>query len=159
MFDSKKIIIEDLPMYPDERGYLSSIWNETELGYKEDRISRSYNRVLRGFHGDSYTSKLCICLHGAIRLVAWDIKRQEKTDILLNDLYLKKVYIPPYFLLAHQCLSETCVLLYKWTERYNGPQNQYSVRYSDPTINVDWSVEPILSERDKNSVNLCDLKL
>lgn len=149
-----KLNIKDIELYYDERGFLASLWDKRDDIYLEDRISKSIYGVIRGFHGDAITGKLCICLYGQIKLVAWNIKKQEKTEILLSSPN-KSVYVPPYFLLAHQCLSKECVLLYKWTKLYNGPENQWTVKYNDPNIHPNWyNIPPIVSERDKNAKHL-----
>ena len=152
------IIIKNIEHYKDERGFLASIWKEDYWNkFLEDRISISKKGVIRGFHGDKKTEKLCICLSGSIKLVAWDILNKKKTEVFLKNAD-KSVYIPPNFLLAHQCYSKNCVLLYKWTQYYNGPESQYSVRYDDPTINADWiNIKPILSKRDKEAKSLKEI--
>jgi len=60
---------------------------------------------------------------------------------------------------AHQCLSGYCIFHYKWSEYYTCPEDQWSVHYNDQTIKPLWSNFPhIVSERDKNSKSLQDLK-
>jgi len=55
---------------------------------------------------------------------------------------------------AHLCLSDKCVFYYKWSEEYVGPENQVTIAWDDPEIDVDWAIEnPILSERDKNGTS------
>ena len=155
-----KIIIQNLNQYIDKRGNVGPIWKQSDAlpSFLEDRISISYHGSIRGFHGDKITGKLCICLHGSIRLVAWDIDKKEKYQINLNDLHISSIYIPPNFLLAHQCLSNKCILLYKWTQYYTGPEMQYTVRYDDPDINAKWvNIKPILSKRDLEAKSLKDI--
>lgn len=138
--------------YNDNRGELYSFWKFDNINFVEDRISRSTKGVIRGFHGDCITTKLCGCIYGSFFLVLWDLSKNTKYEYLLTDKNKLQVLIPPNYLNAHQCLSKECILLYKWDQYYKGPNNQRSINYKDPTINVDWAIkEAILSERDINS--------
>lgn len=154
-------------VYADERGILGSFFKidvdifNRPFGskYLEDRYSISRYGVIRGFHGDNKTDKLLICLYGQIRLISWDIinQKKEQLDITGPD---KSVFIPKNHLLAHQCISKHCVIVYKWNAYYQGPENQYTVRYDDPTINATWvNIKPILSNRDKNAKLLQEISL
>lgn len=146
-----KLQIKNIDLYTDDRGFLASIWNKSDDIYLEDRISYSKYGVIRGFHGDAYTGKLCICLYGRIKFVTWDLKNKEKTERILSCPN-QSIFVPPNFLLAHQCLSKECILLYKWTKIYTKPEDQWTVKYNDPTINAKWFNFPvILSDRDKNA--------
>ena len=148
-----------LKSYPDHRGELYPLWKmfdgETvSHPFVEDRISRSTYGVLRGFHGDSKTWKLMSCLYGEIQLVLWDVEAKTRYDYLVSDKNKLQVLIPPNYLNAHQCLSQECILFYKWSEYYSGPQDQWSVRWDDPSIGFNWANPPILSERDSTSRTL-----
>jgi dTDP-4-dehydrorhamnose 3,5-epimerase len=142
--------------YSDERGEIRPFWKHKYSGmdydFVEDRFSTSHQGVIRGFHGDANTTKLCGCIHGSLFLVLWDVKEKKKYEYTITEANKLQVLIPPYYLNAHQCLSEKCVLFYKWDQHYQQPENQWSVNYQDPTINVDWPISnPILSDRDINS--------
>jgi len=151
-----------LVSYKDERGEVYPSWRKEwfDLEFVEDRFSRSTKGVVRGFHGDSSTWKLCLCVWGCLELITWDIKNKIKKQFILDSTMKRQVLIPPYFLNAHQSLTEECVLHYKWSKPYSGPENQWTVRYDDPTISVKWLLEPtIISERDKNGKMLEELEL
>ena len=60
----------------------------------EDRISRSYLGVLRGFHQTPDTDKLCICLCGCIRLVLYNPTTNHKHDMILDDYALQSIFVP-----------------------------------------------------------------
>ena len=99
-------------------------------------------------------------MYGAIKLVLWDIKRKAKKEMVLSDENKLQVLVPPYYLNAHECLSDECVLYYKWSENYSGPENQWTVNYKDKEINAFWHTEdPILSKRDREANPLQDLIL
>jgi dTDP-4-dehydrorhamnose 3,5-epimerase len=140
--------------FGDNRGELYACWRKRNfsIDFVEDRFSRSDHGVLRGFHGDRATYKLCTCVYGEIFLVLWDVLNQKKYEYTLSDKNKLQVLVPPDFLNAHQCLSSECILFYKWSEYYAMPASQWSIRYDDPTINAKWPVrDMILSDRDKNA--------
>jgi len=61
--------------------------------------------------------------------------------------------VPAGFLNGHLCLSKKCLFFYKWSEKYSGPENQISIKWDDPTLNIEWPVNnPILSARDQEAL-------
>jgi dTDP-4-dehydrorhamnose 3,5-epimerase-like enzyme len=146
----------------DDRGSLVSVYRkeDSELDFVEDRVSQSSQGVVRGFHGDNTTWKYCACLYGRLYLVTFDLETEttERHTISKNDVVL----IPPNHLNAHQCLTGKCILFYKWTEYYKGPENQWSINYNDSFINPRWPLKPTkVSSRDLNAPfykesKLCD---
>jgi len=150
--------------YFEKRGSIYTIYEDKDLAinFVQDKVSKSYQGVIRGFHGDANTYKLISCLHGKIKLVTYDIYSDEKQSYILDgdDKNFTSILVPPNVLNAHQCLSSFCIFHYKWSEYYTKPENQWSVRYDDSDINADWNNEfcDIISERDMNSGSLKELK-
>ena len=143
-----------LKSYEDNRGELYPCWRKrnSKINFVEDRFSRSKKGVVRGFHGDSTTYKLCTCVYGELFLVLWDIENKVRYEYTLTEKNKLQVLVPPNFLNAHQCLSSECILFYKWSEYYGGPESQWSINYKDPDINVEWPVDKVtLSGRDQGS--------
>ena len=130
------------------------------LDFKQDKISVSYKGVIRGFHGDSDTCKLITCLDGIIQLVVYDVDKKQKQQFILdsNSDELTTVIVPPRHLNAHQCLSKSCIFMYKWSEYYTCPEDQWSVNYNDLDIDPSWIIpETVVSDRDRKAGNLKDL--
>ena len=158
------VILEE--KYFEKRGNIYTIYDERqvphELKFVQDKISKSFQGVVRGFHGDDKTWKMICCLQGRIKLVTYNVDNDEKNVYILDgdDPINASILVAPRTLNAHQCLSETCTFYYKWSEYYTGAKDQWSVRYDDPTINPEWSdeIHVIVSERDKNSQTLLELK-
>ena len=129
--------------------------NKPKKEFKVDSFSVSSKNVLRGLHGDSKNWKLVQCLSGSIYLVVIDLRENSPTYKKQNKFYLNdknrlQVLIPPNCVNGHLCLSDTCLFSYKLTEDYVSIDDQISVKWNDPTINVKWPVKkPILSKRDK----------
>ena len=142
-------------LYKDERGHVGSLFKTSSftLTFVEDRISKSKRGVIRGFHGDNKTWKMCYCLYGQFKLVVFDLK-WKTTHRLVFDENSEGLLIGPHQLNAHQCLSKECILYYKWTEYYD-LDSQSSVYYNDETINPKWEdFEHIISSRDRNAPRL-----
>lgn len=147
-------------LFYDNRGYVGSLYRQDShyqyaFNWVEDRISYSKKGVIRGFHGDSETYKLVYCLYGKLKLIIYDI---YNNTVPIVECVLtpesQPVLIQPWTLNAHQCLSDECILFYKWSKYYN-LETQFSVYYNDPTINPNWeNITPIISERDKNAGTL-----
>lgn len=152
--------------YFEKRGNIYTIYNKDKmpqsLDFVQDKISKSFQGVIRGFHGDNKTWKLMTCLVGKIKLVTYNIDTDEKKVYFLDGDSKNNVsvLVPPRTLNAHMCLSSTCVFHYKWSEFYTKPEEQWSVVYNDLTINPEWDpqLHHIVSERDVKSKTLEELK-
>ena len=152
--------------YFEQRGSIYTVYDQRQLpkgcSFVQDKVSRSFQGVIRGFHGDNETWKLISCLSGKVKLVTYDIDTDEKEVYFLDgdDPVATSVLVPPRTLNAHQCLSNNCIFYYKWSEFYTSAGEQWSVRYNDPGISPCWDTRypPIISDRDKSSQSLQELK-
>jgi dTDP-4-dehydrorhamnose 3,5-epimerase len=148
--------------FKDFRGEYTEVFNYYEIskmcGYDgpdfvQDDAIMSTKGVLRGYHGDDRTWKYIMCLQGAFQITVVDIDPRseaflEHDTLILDDRERKCLLLPPKYVNAHQCLTDTCLFFYKQTTYYLGEQNQYSIRW-DTVDGVYWGLPPILSERDK----------
>jgi dTDP-4-dehydrorhamnose 3,5-epimerase len=148
----------------ENRGSIYTIYDQRDLriNFVQDKISKSFQGVIRGFHGDNTTWKFITCLYGKIKLITYNIDADIKNTYILDgdDKDSISVLISPRTLNAHQCLSSECIFYYKWSEFYTSPSDQWSVNYNDSDISPDWSTDfcDIISDRDKNSGSLKVLK-
>ncbi len=100
-----------------------------------------------------------------MRVSIVDTRKDSKTygnveTYLVSDNEPMVVVVPAGCVNAHLCLSDKCVFYYKWSEHYKGPEEQVTISWDDPDIDVDWAIKsPILSERDKNGVPLLGISL
>ena len=149
----------------ENRGNIYTIYAEKECAVKfvQDKISKSYQGVIRGFHADEKIWKLVTCLHGRVKFVTYDLEQDYKQEYILqgDSPSSVSVLIPPNTLNAHQCLSDNCIFHYKWSDYYTGPKDQRSVFFNDPDINPEWdtSFGFIVADRDQKAPLLQDLKL
>ncbi len=170
----KKGIFEEVQAYTpssfqDHRGELYTTWNNEEfknhfkkdLDFVRDKVSVSRKNVLRGIHGDEKSWKLMSCTHGEVYYVVVDYRvdspNYKKWDWeILSDRNRKMLLIPPGFGCAFYVLSDLSIVNYKWAYPGDYPdvEDQFSVRWNDPTIGVYWPCDnPILSERDASDKN------
>ena len=148
--------------YTEPRGEIFTFYDdrEIEIPFKQDKVSVSYKGVVRGFHGDADTYKLITCLDGVVQLVVHDVDRNQTEMFILNSnsSKLRAILVPPRHLNAHQCLSKSCIFLYKWSEYYTCPEDQWAVNFNDKDINPKWKVPvTMVSDRDLNSGTLQEL--
>jgi dTDP-4-dehydrorhamnose 3,5-epimerase len=156
-----------LENFSDERGVIVNLFDVEQLpNFKVEKLSKSKKNVLRGMHGDSINDKLIYCLKGKMHLVVvnYDEKSDqflEKIEIDINEDSNFAVFVPRNFLNGHYCLTDDCLFYYKWSESYVEPEKQFSVRWNDEQLKIDWPLlesEPVISERDRDSKTLREKK-
>ncbi len=146
----------------DERGITFTLWSETFpeevpspiLSFKEDKIIIGYEGSWRGLHGDDKTWKLFYGLSGDVDLFLLDLRKDSPT--YLNTWIGKlgcttaQILVPPGVANGHLGLS-SYALLYKWSQPYTGPENQFTIKYNDPRMKgaIDASKIKYISDRDK----------
>ena len=130
---------------------------ENDVVFVEDDISVSKRGVLRGLHGDDKTWKLIQCLWGEIFVAVADMRSDSPTylqwdSFSVSDKNRLQILIPAGCANGHLCLSEKCIFSYKQSQYYSGSNNQFTVRWDDPKLNISWPVsDPLLSERDSTA--------
>jgi dTDP-4-dehydrorhamnose 3,5-epimerase len=156
-----EILIFQPEVFYDYRGEYIETYNEQKyneykkINFVQDDVSISRKDVLRGLHGDNKTWKLIQCLYGSIMVVIVDCNKNSKTyykhsTFHLNDKNLLQILIPPNYANGHLCISDKCIFSYKQSEYYNGSEQQFTVLWNDPDLNIKWPItNPILSLRDK----------
>ncbi|WP_233964991.1 dTDP-4-dehydrorhamnose 3,5-epimerase [Pectobacterium versatile] len=155
-------------VFGDERGFFFESFNkkkfEETVGYSvdfvQDNHSKSSQGVLRGLHyqlAPHAQGKLVRCVEGEVFDVAVDIRKSSPTFGQWVGVYLsaenkRQFWIPAGFAHGFVTLSKTAEFLYK-TTNYYAPQSDRGILWNDETIGIEWpmSVEPILSEKDKNA--------
>jgi len=148
--------------FKDFRGYYWTSWKKgliKNIKFKHDKFSLSKKNVLRGLHGDNKTWKLVSCPYGKFILIVVNCVKKSKNYLKWKSWILSQengvqILIPPNYANGHLCLTEKCLFHYKLA--YKGPYNdagkQFSLRWNDPQLNINWKVKrPILSNRDKRA--------
>jgi dTDP-4-dehydrorhamnose 3,5-epimerase len=175
------VVVEDSPVIPglrritpavfrDERGEFAETWNADDYSFArddgspiefvEDDVSVSNRHVLRGLHGDDRTWKLVTCTSGAMHLVVADCREGSPAyrrweAFALDGRGWLQLLVPAGCATGFVALEDHTVFAYKQSERYRGPEGQFTVRWDDPALAIEWPVaEPILSKRDAGAPGL-----
>lgn len=151
-------------VFKDDRGYFFESYSKGKFmnhgidhNFVQDNESKSMKGVLRGLHFQRppfAQGKLVRVMKGAVIDVAVDLRRQSPTygqwaAIELTEDNKFMYWVPPGFAHGFVTLEDNTVFFYKCTNVYN-KDSEGSLRWDDPTLNIDWGVSsPILSGKDK----------
>lgn len=159
------VLILEPRVFGDERGFFLESFNQRafneatglDVQFVQDNHSRSAKGVLRGLHYQlppHEQGKLVRVVRGSVFDVAVDIRRDSPTfgkwvGMELSEENHRQLWIPPG--LAHGFLvtSESADFLYKTTAYYM-PEAERCIRWDDPTLGIEWSLNtgPTLSAKD-----------
>jgi dTDP-4-dehydrorhamnose 3,5-epimerase len=158
-------------VFGDHRGYFKESWNRLKYGelgldedFVQDNISFSKKGILRGLHFQSPNpqGKLVQALQGEVFDVAVDVRKGSPNfgqwfGVRLSAENHLQLYVPEGFAHGFCVLSETAMFAYKCT-RYYSPSNEFSLRFDDPDIGIEWPLDepPSLSNKDKEAFLLKD---
>ncbi len=166
------VLIIEPKVSGDDRGWFMETYSKKmmieagiEIDFVQDNHSFSAQKgTLRGLHfqtNPKAQTKLIRCTRGAVLDVAADLRKDSSTyrewvAVELTAENKKMFLIPKGFAHGYLTLIDNTDFQYKVDEYYS-PENDRSIRFDDPEINVDWGeIEPILSEKDKNAPFLKD---
>ena len=162
------VLIIEPKVFIDNRGYFLESFSQQQFfnqvddtRFIQDNESYSKYGVLRGLHfqrSPYAQAKLVRVIKGLILDVAVDIRRESSTfgkyvSTELSEKNKLQMYIPQGFAHGFVVLSEDTIVQYK-CDNYYHPESEGSIRWNDPTLNIDWKLphdEIILSEKDKRS--------
>ena len=170
----KDCVIIEPSVFGDNRGFLLETFSRQryfeeagiKLEFVQDNHSRSAANVLRGLHFQKTKpqGKLIRVVRGCVFDVAVDIRPGSDTfgqwiSMELSEQNKKQLWVPPGFAHGFTALNENTELEYKCTAYYD-PENEGSILWSDPDLNIPWPVaQPILSAKDMDAQLLKDLQL
>ncbi|MDF1574114.1 MAG: dTDP-4-dehydrorhamnose 3,5-epimerase [Bacteroidales bacterium] len=150
----------------DPRGYFYESYHKQGLeqsglryDFIQDNQSRSVYGVIRGLHYQKVPfaqAKLVRVSEGAVLDVALDIRPGSPSygkwfAVELSAENFLQLIIPEGFAHGYSVLSDRAILQYKCTEYYH-PESEAGIRFDDPTLNIDWKIDPekaIISEKDR----------
>lgn len=161
-------IIEPNVFY-DTRGYFFEAFKQSafdkQIGrttFIQDNESCSSKGVLRGLHYqmNPYSqAKLVRVIKGCVLDVAVDIRIGSPTygkhvAVKLSADNKRQLFIPQGFAHGFHVLSDDAIFTYK-VDNAHTPTHERSIRFDDPTIAVDWQIDPqvqlTLSDKDKKA--------
>lgn len=159
------VFIIEPKIFNDSRGWFMESYSKIKLpeinvDFVQDNHSYSANKgILRGIHfqkGAYAQAKLVRCISGKVLDVAIDLRKGSSTykrwvSIELSAENKTMFFIPRGFGHGFVTLTDHVEFVYK-TDNYYNYENDRSIRYNDPELNIDWGMEqPILSDGDLNA--------
>ena len=172
----KGLKVVEPTVFGDARGYFMETYNYNDfkeaginVEFVQDNESKSSYGVLRGLHyqkGDYSQAKLVRVIRGTVVDVAVDIRRSSPTfgqyvAVELSEDNKRQLFIPRGFAHGFVVLSEEAVFTYKVDNGY-APQQEASIRWDDPTIAIQWPIDPkdvLTSEKDLHGKSLQEAEL
>ena len=163
------IVIVEPQVFGDSRGYFMETYQKEkyaaagiDVTFVQDNESMSRYGVVRGLHyqAEPYAqAKLIRVVAGRVLDVAVDIRKDSPTYGKVFTLELSsenklQLFLPHGIAHGFAVLSETAVFIYK-CDNFYAPQYEHTIRYDDPTLNIDWKIplaERIISPKDMNGV-------
>ena len=162
----KGVWVIEPKVFNDSRGYFAETYKQEEfekhigkVSFVQDNESKSGKGVLRGLHyqiGEHAQAKLVRVIQGAVLDVAVDIRKDSSTygqyvAVELSGENKKQLFVPRGFAHGFVVLSDSVIFTYKVDNLYS-PQNERTILWSDPHVNVQWGVDEKdlnLSDKDK----------
>lgn len=169
------VLIIEPQVFGDSRGFFFESFNRRkfaeltgrEADFVQDNHSRSIKNVLRGLHYQIQhpQGKLVRAIQGAVLDVAVDIRKNSPTfgkhiTVELSAENKRTLWIPEGFAHGFAVKTDTAELLYKTTD-YWFPEHERCIRWDDPTLAIDWSLQSaaILSAKDSEGKKLSEAEL
>jgi dTDP-4-dehydrorhamnose 3,5-epimerase len=167
------LIIEP-KVWGDERGFFLETYRGeryASLGIPaslpQDNLSFSRRGVLRGLHCQHphAQGKLVQVFAGEVYDVAVDVRRGSLTfgrwvAVTLSAANQRQFWVPAGFAHGFLVTTETALFGYKCSDYYH-PETEFSVRWDDPAIGIDWPLTgqsaPELSQKDQAAPSLSDI--
>jgi len=160
------VLVIEPSLFGDERGWFMETYQRgryVELGlpadFVQDNLAFSTRGVLRGLHVQHPhgQGKLVQVLLGEVFDVAVDIRVGSPTfgkweaAMLVAEAH-NQFYIPSGFAHGYYVLSDSALFNYKCTDNYH-PETQFSIRWDDPDIGIEWPLgpEPLLADKDRDA--------
>lgn len=176
MTDLEGVWILEPQVFGDSRGYFMETWKQSEfeacigsVNFVQDNESKSSYGVLRGLHyqrGEWSQAKLVRVIKGRVLDVAVDLRKSSPTfgkhiTVELSEENKRQFFIPRGFAHGFLVLSEEAIFCYKVDNVY-APQSECSIRFDDPTLNIQWPIpaeDMKLSKKDTEGCAFADAVL
>ncbi len=158
--------------FADQRGFFSESWNARRLAdhgitleFVQDNHSLSHEvNTVRGLHFQApphAQDKLVRCGRGRLFDVAVDVRKGSATygqwvGYELSPENGRQLLVPKGFLHGFITREPETEIIYKCTDYY-APECDGAVRFDDPSIGIDWGVDPamaVLSDKDADAQSL-----
>lgn len=170
------VLVIEPEVFGDSRGFFLELFNRERYEASTEspsavgldaivQINHSHSRrnTLRGLHFQEPKGqgKLVWAMNGTVLDVAVDVRRGSPTfgqwtSVEISADNRTQVWVPPGFAHGFSVLSDEADFMYACTGYYV-PECEHSIRWNDPAIGIDWSIdEPLLSPKDANAPLLAE---
>ena len=154
----------------DDRGYFLETWRAEafaaaglDVTFVQDNQSSSRRGVLRGLHYQIIQpqGKLVRVISGHVFDVAVDLRRSSLTcgrwvGTELSAENHRQLWVPPGCAHGFYVLSDEAEFVYKCSDYY-APEHERVIRWDDPSIGIDWPLEPTsITDKDADAPCLDD---
>jgi len=144
----ESVLVKKLPVIPDERGYLMElIRNDEELFQKFGQVYMTavYPGVVKGWHYHNLQTDYMACVHGMIKLVLYDPRKDSPTYREVNEFFIGEhnpalIKIPPLIYHGFKGIdTQTSLIVNTVTEPYNYKNpDEFRVAWDSPDVPYDW---------------------
>lgn len=153
-------------IFEDNRGYFFESHNQNKFRdnglhytFVQDNESLSTRGIIRGLHyqlAPYAQAKLIRVIYGKVFDVAVDLRENSSTygqwyGCELSAENKEQLLVPRGFAHGFSVLSDQAIVFYKCDNFYH-PESERGINYRDPSLNIDWKIEPekaIVSAKDK----------
>ena len=159
-------------VFSDERGFFYETFNVKKLKDEgidftpvQENCAFSLKKgTIRGLHFQNNPmaqAKIVRCTQGRVMDYAVDLRKNSPTYLQFVGVELsaenkKQLYIPRGFAHGVISLEDNSTIEY-FADNLYSPENDRSIRYDDPSINIDWgTTEIIVSQKDNTAPFLKD---
>ncbi|KJS15170.1 MAG: dTDP-4-dehydrorhamnose 3,5-epimerase [Peptococcaceae bacterium BRH_c4b] len=147
----KDVVVKQLRIIPDDRGYLLEMmrkdWPEF-MNFSQSYVTACYPGVYKAWHYHKKQYDHFVCLWGMAKVVLYDPREESPTKGKVNVFHVGQLNptllrIPP---LVHHGFTteggETALIVNFPTELYNYKEpDEFRAPYNDPSIPYDWEVK------------------
>lgn len=145
----KDVVVKELKVIPDERGFLQEIMRNDEALYKgfgQVYMTTTYPGVVKGWHYHAEQTDNVVCIKGMIKLVLFDSRPNSSTKGTVNQFFIgeqsaKLVQIPKGVYHGWKCVSEDTAYIVNIPDKvydYKNP-DEHRVDPHKNDIPYDWA--------------------
>ncbi len=143
------VIVKDLKLITDERGYLQEIMRNDDkffTGFGQVYMTTTYPGVVKGWHYHDEQSDNVVCIKGMIKVVLYDDRKNSQTKGQINQFFIgeqspKLVHIPKGIHHGWKCVSaDTAYIVNVPDKTYNyAKPDEHRTDPHKNNIPYDWS--------------------
>ncbi|OPX83685.1 MAG: dTDP-4-dehydrorhamnose 3,5-epimerase [Pelotomaculum sp. PtaB.Bin104] len=145
------VIVKQLKIIPDDRGYLMEMmrkdWPEY-MEFAQSYVTACYPGIYKAWHYHKKQYDHFVCIHGMAKVVLYDPRPDSPTRGMTNVFHmgqLNPILLRIPLLVYHGFTAEgeqPALIVNYPTELYNYAEpDEYRLPYNDPLIPYDWEVK------------------